>query len=83
MFSGTAVTAGRKGARGQSLVTGRHRAGRCILTGADLSIDAGGAADDTLICQHQGTSAPKPGNVMRLTVAEQSIVTLGPSTASA
>ena len=51
--------------------------------GTHYRIALSGATDDTLFCLHQGQSAPKPGQTVRLAIAPQSILTLTPEKAAA
>jgi putative spermidine/putrescine transport system ATP-binding protein len=51
--------------------------------GTHYRIALSGVADDTLFCLHQGLSAPKPGETVRLSIAPQSILTLNPEKAAA
>lgn len=51
--------------------------------GVHYRIALSGAADDTLLCLHQGLGAPKPGETVRLSIAAQSILTLDPERAAA
>ena len=51
--------------------------------GAHYRIALSGATNDTLFCLHQGLTAPKPGDTVRLTIAPQSILTLDPERGAA
>lgn len=51
--------------------------------GTHYRIALSGAADDTLICLHQGLTAPRTGETVRLSIAPQSILTLEPEKAAA
>jgi putative spermidine/putrescine transport system ATP-binding protein len=51
--------------------------------GTHYRIALSGAAEDTLFCLHQGLTAPRPGESVRLTVAPHSILTLTPPKAAA
>ncbi len=51
--------------------------------GTHYRIGLRGATHETLFCLHQGVSAPKPGETVRLAIAPQSILTLDPEKAAA
>ncbi|GGH50584.1 ATP-binding cassette domain-containing protein [Frigidibacter albus] len=51
--------------------------------GTHYRIALSGATEDTLFCLHQGQSAPKPGETVRLAIAPQSILILSPEKAAA
>ena len=51
--------------------------------GAHYRIALSGATNDTLFCLHQGLTAPKPGDAVRLAIAPQSILTLDPERGAA
>ena len=54
-----------------------------IFLGTHYRITLSGAAGQMLSSLHQGTSAPKPGEQVRLTIAPQSILTLTPEETTA
>src|SRR5690606_38718061 len=54
-----------------------------IFLGTHYRITLSGAAARPLSSLHQGTSAPRPGEQVRLTVAPQSILTLTPEETTA
>ena len=51
--------------------------------GTHYRIALSGAAEDTLFCLHQGLTAPRKGETVRLSIAPQSILTLEPEKAAA
>lgn len=51
--------------------------------GTHYRITLSGATDGQLVCLHQGQTAPRPGEAVRLAIAPQSILTLAPEKASA
>ncbi len=51
--------------------------------GTHYRIALSGATHDTLFCLHQGLTAPKPGDNVRLAIAPQSILILEPEKAAA